>query len=82
MRLDEFIAGFLTVVIVIAFVVGLIFVCSAAENSHDDKLWNNGHCECGGTWEYEQAVGHRNSTSYIYICDKCGERIEMFHIVR
>lgn len=75
---DEFIA----VVIVIAIIAGLVFVGVLIEKSHDDKLWNNGHCECGGTWEYEQAVGHRSSTNYIYICDKCGERIEMFKIVR
>ena len=33
---------------------------------------------CGGTWEYEQAVGHKSSTSYIYICRKCGKRIEIY----
>lgn len=82
MRLDEFIGGFIVVVIVIAIGVGLVFLVDVGEKSHDDKLWNNGHCECGGAWEYEQAVGHRSSTSYIYICDKCGERIEMFNIVR
>lgn len=82
MTRDEFIAGFITVVIAIAMIAGLVFLADAGENAHDDKLWNNGHCECGGTWKYEQAVGHRSSTSYIYICDKCGERIEMFNIVR
>ena len=82
MELDEFIGGFITVGILIAIVVGLIFLVDVGKNYHDDKLWNNGHCECGGTWEYEQAVGHRSSTSYIYVCDKCGKRIEMYNIVR
>ena len=82
MELDEFIGGFIAVVIVIDIFAGLIFLVDVGENSHDDKLWNNGHCECGGTWKYEQAVGHKSSTSYIYVCDKCGERIEMFNIVR
>ena len=49
-------------------------MCSA---KFDDDLWNNGYCSCGGQWEYEQAVGHRVSTSYIYRCDKCGNRIEI-----
>lgn len=79
---DEIIGLFATIIIGIAIIVGVIFLYSIAVNSHDNRVWNNGHCECGGTWEYEQAVGHRSSTSYIYICDKCGERIEMFHIVR
>lgn len=79
---DELIGLFITIAIGIAILVGVIFLYSIAENSHDDRVWNNGHCECGGTWEYEQAVGHKSSTSYIYVCDKCGERIEMFHIVR
>ena len=32
---------------------------------------------CGGAWQYEQAVGHRSSTSYIYICPDCSKRIEL-----
>lgn len=82
---DGFITGFVTFVVVaviIAIAAGLVFLVDVAEDNHDDKLWNNGHCECGGTWEYEQAVGHRSTTSYIYICDKCGKRIEMFNIMR
>ena len=79
---DELIAWIGSIVILIGIIVGIIFLYSIAENAHDNKLWNNGHCECGGTWEYEQAVGHRSYTSYIYVCDKCGERIEMYNIVR
>ena len=47
----------------------------------ESAKWNNGYCECGGHWEYEQAVGHQYSTSYIYRCDNCGKRIEVKSIV-
>ena len=48
---------------------------------HADKIeYNNGVCKkCGGHLEYEQAIGHQYDTSYIYKCDKCGDRIELFY---
>lgn len=42
------------------------------------KLYNNGiHDNCGGHWVYQEAVGHRFDTGYIYSCDKCGLTIEI-----
>lgn len=62
----------------IAITVIIMFGVDRLANKHDNKLWNDGHCDvCGGTWQYEQAVGHRFSTAYIYICDECGKRIEI-----
>lgn len=40
--------------------------------------WNNGHCSCGGKWVYQQAVGHRYETTYLYECDRCGKTIEFY----
>ena len=82
------IEDFIGAVIVIAITVTMIalFVIGAVEldkyeDKIDDDLWNNGYCsECDGQWIYEQAVGHRYSTSYIYVCDKCGKRIEIGEI--
>ena len=40
--------------------------------------YNDGVCpRCGGNFVYQQAVGHRYSTNYIYKCDKCGNTIEI-----
>lgn len=65
-------------IIIFAFVFFLTYTLSA---KHVDKLWNDGHCNiCGGSWKYEQAVGHRSTTSYIYVCEKCGKRIEISEI--
>ena len=51
------------------------------KDNYDDKLWNGGYCNiCGGSWKYEQAVGHRRSTSYIYVCDGCGRRIALYNV--
>ena len=73
--------NFLPVIIAIVLFVLLLFGVTKAVISHEDKLWNNGHCNiCGGTWEYEQAVGHRTSTSHIYVCRKCGKRIELYEV--
>lgn len=66
-----------TVVILIIFVIAI----TAYGDSKDLKKWNNGHCDCGGHWEYQQAVGHRYDTDYIYKCDACG-KIEEFERAR
>lgn len=68
-----------TIIVVILLVFALIFGVYACSVKHDEILWNNGHCDvCGGTWKYEQAVGHRYSTAYIYVCANCGKRIEIY----
>lgn len=73
-NLPEIIGIILIVLLVVIFCFG-VYKLSI---EHDNKLWNGGYCDnCGGNWEYEQAVGHRSSTSYIYICGKCGKRIEI-----
>lgn len=66
------------IILIVLLFVALFFGIYKASKKYDDKLWNGGHCDvCGGTWEYEQAVGHRSSTSYIYVCRNCGKRIEI-----
>lgn len=73
----------ITFVIVLTFGMfgACFFAIYKASESHDDKLWNDGHCDvCGGAWQYEQAVGHRSSTSYIYVCEDCGKRIEIYGV--
>ena len=47
----------------------------------ESTKWNNGYCECGGQWRYEQAVGHAYRTSYIYKCDKCGKIVEFYKVM-
>lgn len=56
----------------------LIVLCFFISKGCDEAQWNDGHCpNCGTAWTYEQAVGHRFTTNYIYACDKCGRRIEL-----
>ena len=66
------------IILVILVALGVLVVglvrCS---NKIDAAEWNNGYCDCGGHWRYEQAVGHQYGTSYIYKCDECGNRIEI-----
>ena len=69
--------------IIIAFVITIVFIaalfvtCWFISSIHDTRCWNDGYCECGGTWVYEQAVGHGYGTGYMYHCDSCGEVIEI-----
>ena len=42
------------------------------------KEFNNGICpKCGRPYRFVQAVGHRTTTSYIYMCDHCNKLLEM-----
>jgi len=56
----------------------ILAVCWFASKVWSADKYNNGVCEaCGGQYVYQQAVGHRYSTEYIYICDKCGHMIQI-----
>ncbi len=73
----------ISIILTVLLFVALFYGIYKTNVKHDDKLWNGGHCDiCGGTWEYEQAVGHRTSTSYIYVCRNCGKRIELQEVKR
>lgn len=59
------------------FVLILGIACVCCDGIHNANVWNDGHCpNCGSEWRYVEAVGHRYSTSYIYVCDKCNYSIE------
>ena len=63
-----------TILTMIAGLLIIILIGSCA-TKRDINTWNNGiHKDCGGHWQYEQAVGHLYSTNYIYVCDKCNVR--------
>lgn len=66
------------IILLLVFILGLIIGMVKCSKEHDEKEWNNGYCECGGHFEYEQAVGHQYRTSYIYECDSCGKHIEVW----
>ena len=62
-------------------VIAIFLPLSCAESCIENAVWNEGiHQDCGGHWEYEQAIGHYFETNYIYCCDKCGAREEFLHI--
>ena len=66
------------VVLGFVFLVGIIIGAVKCSNNQDREEWNNGYCECGGHWVYEQAVGHAYRTSYLYRCDECGKTLEVW----
>jgi hypothetical protein len=61
-------------IITLGVLIGILFVLRAI----NECGWNDGYCSCGGRWVYQQAVGHRYETTYIYKCDKCGDIEEFF----
>lgn len=62
--------------IIVGALIGVIiyFGCHWSTKQEEKNFYNG--CQCGGHWEYQQAVGHQVYTGYIYKCDKCGDIIE------
>ena len=46
------------------------------------ERWNNGTCECGGTYELSAATKYHSSESFYYTCDKCGHTEEFSSLMR
>ena len=79
--MSDFLNVIIGIIVTVLLFVGLYIFVDQLNTSCDNELWNNGRCDvCEGKWEYEQAVGHRSSTSYIYVCRKCGKRIEISEV--
>ncbi len=57
-----------------------VLIYNDAKNA--DKRWNNGVCECGGTYEFSAASKYRTSESFYYTCDTCGHTEEFSHLMR
>lgn len=73
----DIVSELIATVVILGLVIGVVFLLNSCSESEDTKAWNGGyHEDCGGRWEYDQAVGHRYDTDYIYVCDKCGMRHE------
>ena len=58
----------------------MILIYKDAENAND--RWNNGVCECGGTYELSAASQYCNSKSFYYTCDTCQHTEEFSHLMR
>ena len=72
---------------IIACLCVLIVTCGIAtliykdvENAND--RWNNGICECGGTYELSAASKYRTSESFYYTCNTCGHTEEFSHLMK
>ena len=63
---------------ILGICIVLIFILNIYASISSVNTYNNGiHKDCGGHWVYENAVGHRFSTNFIYHCDKCGTIVEL-----
>jgi len=78
---------FLKIIFILTLIIvffGFISYNEELENYKSDVAkYNNGICsECGGNYEYKQAVGTNSDTGYIYICDNCKNLIQLDNYLR
>ena len=60
--------------------IGTVLVIGGAvlQAKHNQEVWNNGYCECGGHWELKGATRVKNgATTKYYACEKCYEEIKI-----
>lgn len=48
----------------------------------EQERWNNGICECGGTYELSAASQYRSSKTFYYTCDNCGHIEEFSNLMK
>ena len=64
---------------IVTFFVSIAVICIIFyKPQHNDGICK----ECGGQYEFVQAVGHKFDTSYIYKCNKCGKIIEVDDLIK
>ena len=75
----EDLISIIAIIGIVIFFVGITVFCII---SHKPQH-SNGICtECGGQYEFVQAVGHKYDTSYIYKCNECGKIIETDYLIK
>lgn len=67
----------IALIVVILIIIAICIGSPKISQHNSDILWNDGYCQCGGHYEYQQAVGHFAVTNYIYMCDNCKSIIEV-----
>ena len=67
--------GFIVFVVLCFLAVSIV----TWEAKSDEKVWNNGTCYCGGSYEFVNASSRKSSGSYYYYhCDDCGNVIRTY----
>lgn len=60
----------------IGICLAILFFLWFIKSISSTNAYNGGVCTvCGGKYEYQQAVGRRYETEYVYICNNCGHMI-------
>lgn len=77
MTQSEFNADIMYIVILLSIAIIKALVIFIYNKISDILHWHHGCCKCGSRWVYQQAIGHKDCTNYLYICPKCGKIIEV-----
>ena len=61
---------------IIAILAGILVILMIIGSIISANNFNNGVCRvCGGQYEFKNAIGHKYTTEYVYICKQCGNLI-------
>ena len=65
---------------VLTTITGILFmifiILGSILVSLDKKSWNNGQCQCGGSYEFQEINVHNIGNGFVYKCNTCGRIVE------
>lgn len=72
---------------IIACLCALVVACGFTiliykNNECAIKRWNNGVCECGGTYNLTTVSQYKFSKSFYYVCSECGHTEQFSHLMK
>lgn len=66
-------------VLIITFITAILLF---REPIDEKDRWNNGICECGGTYELTAVTHYRTYHEFYYTCNTCGHTEEFSHLMK
>ena len=76
-RFSDELFNLITAIVFLALMILILSIVSCNTKKNEKETWNHGYCPyCEGKLVYEQAVGHKSKTGYIYKCQKCTRTYE------
>ena len=69
----------LTGIIVVICFWSLFAFAISEQDKTNDKMWNDGFCECGTHWELRGTTHNKTTRTKPYACPNCYEEISLVY---
>lgn len=78
---NTIIGKILSIILALTLAFGTSLILCLQDEEQAER-WNEGICECGGTYEFTAAARSAMGTTYYYTCNECGHTESFGKIMR